>query len=782
LKGSLAACLLAVATVALPPASAAPADTNASSGLTITGKGTGTYQGGTATIVDDVELQSDDINLFSDRLEYVLKSRDATATGNVRLYRPDGTYLRGNELTYNLDTRAITGDTARLGSYPVFAEAVDITTAPDSDGTRYDANGGLFTTENLENPAFKIRPSSLTYDPEADLYTLRNPVLYAGDVPLFWLPYLVYQPGRNDIGLQFNPGYRSEWGPYLLTAYAMRVADPVTLKLHLDLRYFRGVAYGPEAKWVYGRRRGLSDRGELGQGTGGFYIAHDQDPAGSGTAPAGQTSTRYRITTRQRLHLDAAQRWSLDADVSKLSDSRLNRDFFEGEFQLERQPDNYAALAYQGESVAATLLGRYQLNSFFETVERLPEFTLEVKRVNVIPGFSLEYNGETAIGALAKKEGEEGVPGTRDLAYTRFDTHHSLSLPMRAGWLNVLPHVGWRGTYYSQSLGEDDELPALNDDPSLQNTSTAEAFDNDVELRNEPTTFSGSGSGGAVFRSVFDAGLDLSFKLSRTWNVQNEAAGIDGFRHVVEPWLKFSYVSNPNVSPDRILPIDARLGSTRLQPLDFPVYNSVDSIDNQAVARVGVRQRWQTKRDKRNYGIMSFNSWLDVDIERQYYRDKPTSNFFNELEFQPMQWLRLRAYASTDLYGGGYDEYNTRLSWQFARPVRMDLGTRYIHGSEFFRDNNEVSLGWMLRLNESWSASTRHVYDVTDSQLRVQNYTLYRDLTAWRVSLNAEHRRNTGGPDETIFFVGFTLKAFPERDLPVGYTPGTTAPITVGGR
>jgi hypothetical protein len=37
--------------------------------------------------------------------------------------------------------------------------------------------------------------------------------------------------------------------------------------------------------------------------------------------------------------------------------------------------------------------------------------------------------------------------------------------------------------------------------------------------------------------------------------------------------------------------------STKLNPIDFPQYTSIDAIDNWTIARIGVRNRFQTGVD-----------------------------------------------------------------------------------------------------------------------------------------------------------------------------------------
>ena len=73
--------------------------------------------------------------------------------------------------------------------------------------------------------------------------------------------------------------------------------------------------------------------------------------------------------------------------------------------------------------------------------------------------------------------------------------------------------------------------------------------------------------------------------------MQSRALGLDGLRHIIQPFANFSYVSSPNVDPATILQFDRVQPSTKLNPIDFPQYTSIDAIDNWTIARVGVRNR-----------------------------------------------------------------------------------------------------------------------------------------------------------------------------------------------
>jgi len=69
---------------------------------------------------------------------------------------------------------------------------------------------------------------------------------------------------------------------------------------------------------------------------------------------------------------------------------------------------------------------------------------------------------------------------------------------------------------------------------------------------------------------------------------------LDGLRHIVEPYLDYSFVYT-NRSPGEILQFDRYVSSTQVPPIDFPQFNAVDSLDNWDIARIGVRNRFQTR-------------------------------------------------------------------------------------------------------------------------------------------------------------------------------------------
>ena len=132
-------------------------------------------------------------------------------------------------------------------------------------------------------------------------------------------------------------------------------------------------------------------------------------------------------------------------------------------------------------------------------------------------------------------------------------------------------------------------------------------------------------------------GLAGDFKISRTWtDISDPNLGINGIRHVIEPFFDSVYAPSPTLQPNQFRGFDNQLYNTQLQPLDQAQINSIDSIDREAVVRVGVWNKIQTKRDGANYDLLTWETYGDADFDHNFSANTPTSTFsnlFNDVRF-----------------------------------------------------------------------------------------------------------------------------------------------------
>jgi hypothetical protein len=209
-----------------------------------------------------------------------------------------------------------------------------------------------------------------------------------------------------------------------------------------------------------------------------------------------------------------------------------------------------------------------------------------------------------------------------------------------------VPRVGVRGTYYSRT--RDVTGVPRGDQP---NPLLPEFLLEPPRRDRFPLVY-----GEERFRFLVNAGAEASFKISRTWeNVQSRRLGLDGLRHIAQPFTNFSYVSGDNSDPAEILQFDRYQPSTRLRPIDFPQFTTIDSIDEWTIARVGVRNRLQTRRDDTTINWMELETFFDVNINNPYDRGD-YSNVYNNFRFNPVPWVGFGIGSQTPLLGNGFTE------------------------------------------------------------------------------------------------------------------------------
>ncbi len=109
---------------------------------------------------------------------------------------------------------------------------------------------------------------------------------------------------------------------------------------------------------------------------------------------------RYRVAYQQ--YLQFGPDFSSTADLNLWSDPWITRDYFPSEYQQENQPPNFVSLNQYNPNFTISLLASPQVNPFFETVERLPEFSVETKQQKIF-GSPIEYTSQSSVVNFQRK-------------------------------------------------------------------------------------------------------------------------------------------------------------------------------------------------------------------------------------------------------------------------------------------------------------------------------------------------------------------------------------------
>ncbi len=797
-------------------------------------------EGRLATATKNVSIQTSDASIYCDHAEYNLDTHEALLVGNVRIFRLD-TSIFAERAVYNFDSkgiRALNFQGARVpyefGGISVFSPGV---------GTQYNLRQSRFTTDDSSKPDYYLKSRRVRIYPDNRVIYIGS-TLYFGTTPVFYFPYF-YQSLDAQSGYTVSPGYTSEYGEFLLTGVTFPVTEKITGLVRLDYRSTRGAAAGLSFEYKPQRQAKVppaatnitpyasednpaeaaivstpltspnnsttsansanpdnaSDNGGVVH-QGGYaltgealsrqirnhegaqfvsYFIDDQEPDLNRTA-----LDRLPVDpNRYRLELKDTQFFTDDffakVDVDKLSDRYLLQDFYEGEFTRNPNPDNDASLVLYQPTFITTLTARAQLNTFFNATERLPELALDVPRMPIFHT-GLFYESENSAGYYKRAFDTESPLPEYD-AY-RLDTFHQITMPETLfGWLSVVPRLGARATYYSQSAPSNSFAYSLQntaDDTALRSLIALNPIDadpTDLKARQElQRTIAAFQPEGSLIRPVVDAGVEASFKLTRVYdNVESREFGLDRLQHVIQPYMDFSFTEDFGIGSRRLLQFDRLVPSTQLQPIEFPEFTSIDSIDENTVVRVGVRNRLQTKRD-----ALTFD-WLEVDSFFQVAAYDPLmpsrfSNFFNNIDFRPLPWVSMTVDSQLPAFNGksGFTEVNTAVNFQVTSDLEFNVTHRYLDNNPFFMNSSLVSVGAYYRLNDNWAAAFTERYEFADHQLQAQSYTVYRDLSSFVASLGFTVRDNSG-IDDVGLLLSFTLKGVPKVSLPVGFDVNSVA-------
>jgi len=666
-----------------------------------------------ATATNGVTVRYGGVVLTAKKVTVNQNTGEAVAEGDVRVEH-GGQLWSGDTARYNFKTKQISGENFRSGQVPYFVRGEAL--AGDQNAGVYAVGHGLMTTDDYAAPGYSIHARTVVVVP-GDYIEARGATLYLGKVPVFYYPYYRRSLKRHPNFLEYTPGYRSRFGPYLLTSYNWYWNDRLDGVIHLDERVSRGVGGGPDLNLHIPR---------FGDASIKTYYTHDEapglDPAG---APIRDDRKRLLFTEQGNV----TSNLTLKGRFAYQSDAFVIRDFFESEYRKNQQPSTFFEADQQWSNFSLNLLAQPRVNDFFETVERLPDVKLTGLRQQIGPT-PFYYESDSSFAYLRRRF----ATGSTNLDFEawRGDTFHQVTLPWTfSNWLNVTPRAGGRFTHYGEASGAG---------------ATTEEQD----------------------RAVFNTGGEVSFKASRLWpGAKSSFWEIDGVRHIIEPSVNYVYVPRPSRSPRQLPQFDYEVPPRRLLPIEFPDYNSIDSIDSQNVLRLALRNKLQTKRKE---GVENFVNWaLYTDWRLRPRPDQGTfADAFSDLDLRPFSWMTLNSETRYDLDDKRWREANHTATLNPNDTWSVTLGHRYLRDDPSLgtnSGNNLIFTSIYFKFNENWGARASHHFEARDGTMEEQFYTLYRDFRSWTAALTLRIRDNRVGPTDYTVAITASLKAFPRYGL-----------------
>ncbi len=692
--------------------------------------------GNTLIIKGNVYIPFGDLTVYADSAVIDLDSRDAEITGNIRAFRvrrlpmtlsidelielrrnpmlsikidsyvadplgeqkikatvfQRGDYIKARRLAANLDTGMAEFNDVDILFSNFGAKAARGIRKPGGEITLEDAEITSCNYMQDDNAHYSMKAGKVEVIPhetaalglgntDNDLgehsFRAYNVQLKAYGVPLLWIPFM-YKPKDESPGLfKFQVGDNSDWGFYIMASKRFDLTDNPysSVKLLADFFNMRGFGYGADAEAITAD----SKTEVFGYGIYDMRPYYSSEVEKKGRLEIPHQRYDFRISNVSHI----TPRLDFRGHFELLSDMYFLEDFYRYRFNNNPEPATYAALEYQFNRVSTALYLRPRVNTFFTTVEKLPEWRMDVPRQQVFGSKYLYYQSETSADYLQMKWRSydkplpKGYQDPDDYQSGRFDTVHFLYMPLRFAGINLIPRIGGRFTAYSNS----------------SKTKVAERDLNSMFVMTRPEGFyrldynQYDNDGGTVGRFIGEFGAEANTKFSRSWqNVRNAYWRLDGLRHVLEPYVNYTFIPRPSESRDHIY-----------------YFDDIDRIQEQNFFRLGTRNRLETRRG--NFGseqiteIFSMENYWDVFMDHQDGMNS-IGDFCTRLEFKPGNGFSVDTLFSIDAGGNNdHDVEANRRGRPAGRPgidnswLNMwEINFRY----ELFRDC-QITLGYVYQ-------------------------------------------------------------------------------------
>ncbi len=633
------------------------------------------------------------------------------------------------------------------------------------DDTHFSATNALVTTSRLEEPAYDFSARELAFtdvqqpvfDPltgaplinpadgslpiqHRQLAEARGNVIHVRGIPVFYWPTIatdLEKPSfiidRVRVGNDSVLGTQVmvDWDAYQL--FGIRNA-PAGTDWHLSTDYFteRGLGFGtdfeydrPEVFGFVGPAKGafdfwaISDDGLDNLGLGRRTITPEED-------------FRYRLSGQHRQRLDSG--WEVTAESGLLSDRTFLEQYYEREWDELKSPRTGVRLKRLNNNRALSIEANGQVNEFFSETEELPRL-------------DHYWLGESLLGdRLTFFEHTQ-------LSYSRFNVGTTPTEPTLAAQWVQLP---WE----SNSEGE----------------RFITALDLDAPIQAGPVKFVpyglaqlgrwGEDLDGNVLERVFgQAGVRASMPMYAIYpNVRDPLFNLNGLAHKVVFDAEFSY-SDADENFDELPlydPLDdtsiiefrRRLASgalpptitdAKFDPRRFAIRSGLQSwvtspsaeiAEDLMALRMGVRQRWQTKRGP--LGDQHIVDWLTLDMNATYFPDADRDNFGQEIGLidYDLRWhlgdrFTVLSDGFADVFGDGLKTVAGGVLLNRPTVGNAYLGVRSIAGPV---TSNALISSFNYRLGEKWIASAGAAFDFADVGNIGQTFGITRIGESFNVS------------------------------------------------
>ncbi|MFA4843558.1 MAG: LptA/OstA family protein [Candidatus Margulisiibacteriota bacterium] len=687
-----------------------------------------------------VEVKFTTVTIQADRLLMDSASNVATAEGHVRLSGRDYQAEAGR-LVYNADTQA-----AQFGDFRVKVQPQKMTgplsiTARSwsDDGKRMGGGPGGLSTCSDPTAHYFLTAQTIDYYPE-DRVEARNVVLFIGDLPLFWWPYIYYSlkdEGRKN----WLFGHNEVEGDYLKTSWVY----PLGILL-VDYMDKKGWGLGTDSQYTLGA---------LGLGSLYLYNVAEKD-TGMGSwverikhskqlGPNTNLKIDHSYVSTYRIPSGRIDQTTFGLDLSYAAKTSAGLKFD----LLDDRAGGAERYNFQFNQAAGKESMNYVYNYEFGKAD--PKWLRKSQRFNyrtallgdhvVFNTTANYYHSSTGAG----DSGEEKVEPQIDLSGSERD----FSWRYSQNWLADLRQADYPGTMHYQFLEKQPELEisprTLN--LSLFNLQSTFGYGRYREVKYVAELGGNRDFTTSRYRSTLNAAKALPLGASTTLNL---SAGIDQFLYGPGDQL---YALREGAS------LNSNWRSCLRNDLTFR-QGYTDGNTPFFFDQLG--SRYHDLQEKLTFYHLSDFSW---SLEGGH--NWQTSKWFDvmtRLMAQPAGWLRWTLDTGWDIENTRYKDLVTALNLTPASYFGLSLSLAQDLNGTGLRSASALYDWYLLEKGPNeFHFRVGQVFDPATRELKVRDIMLVKQLHCWEMKYAYSDYRKE-------FSFTFSLKALPGD--PVGFAGG----------
>ncbi|MCC6574117.1 MAG: LPS assembly protein LptD [Planctomycetes bacterium] len=467
---------------------------------------------------------------------------------------------------------------------------------------------------------------------------------------------------------------------------------PLALGPQLDYFEKRGVGGGVNLDW--GNIRPFRDHGRAGLRS---YLIKDRGDDRERARDLGwfPLDKEYRGRFHANLTKNFGDNWQLDGIFGYYSDRNFRREFYEDEFYRNLPTDTFIRMTKRYNEFNYYLNIAPRLSPFESKTEYLPALGFDVSRA-AIGDFGLQMSSHAEIAYLRFTHAD-GDPRRR-IGAARADISAWFNLPIDAGIVALDPFLGVRATLARDYLA----IPQGAERPELSPDGTFPDLAPGQERRS-----------GMLYRLLPFIGLNAQTFFSAVYpDVRVPILNIDGIRHVIAPYVRYSNVffNSLDEIPERA----------------FIPFDAVDTLDEFHEVRVGIRNRVQTRQGQGSARrtVDYFEIAAEIPVCPHPARDND-DRVFGLLETSAV-WRPAPGFTISG--GGFYDFYDGEFSrvWTTFSMDVLDVATGSLYYRRLRNIHEVVGVNVGLTLSDVYGVRLLQEYDLNTGKMRDTRFELNR--------------------------------------------------------